>query len=146
MFSTILTSLSSQLTLFADYAGDAACKKGDFLGLVPWWHYLPTGDFGGTTGTDNGCNIRSFHFLTEGSGHPDLPLVLLAVVDDLLRIAGVVAVAFVIYGAFQYVASQGNPEQTARAQSTIINALIGTAVAITAAVFVNFLGQTLGGP
>ncbi len=144
MISLITTLLTSKLTLFADYAGDAACKKGDFLGLIPWWHYLPSDHFSGATAADNGCNVRIFHFLPSG-GQADLALVLLAVVDDLLRIAGVVAVAFVLIGAFKYVASQGNPEQTAQAQSTIINALLGTAIAITAAVFVNFLGQRLGG-
>ncbi len=71
-------------------------------------------------------------------------LILLAVIDDLLIIAGIVAVAFVVLGAFKYVASQGDPEKTASAQSTIMNSLIGTAIAITAAVFVNFLGQRLG--
>jgi hypothetical protein len=110
----------------------------DFLGLKAWYYYLPRTDF-------DGCSIRNFTFLPS-SGHPaDIPLILLAIVDDLLTIAGIVAVAFVIVGAFRYVASQGNPEETGRAQSTIINALIGTAVAITASVFVNFLGQSLGG-
>jgi hypothetical protein len=144
MFSLINILFSSKLTLFASYAGGGACKKGDFLGLIPWWHYLPDGDFAGQTGTDKGCNIRNFHFISI-SGHPDLPLVLLAIVDDLLRIAGVVAVAYVLIGAFKYVTSQGDPEQAARAQSTIINALVGTAIAITAATFVNFLGLRLGG-
>jgi hypothetical protein len=144
MISLIITLFLSKLTLFSNYAGDSVCKKGSFLGLVPWWHYLPDGDFGNLTTTDKGCNIKVFHFLPSG-GTADVALVLLAVVDDLLIIAGVVAVAFVVIGAFKYVASQGNPEQTAQAQSTIINALLGTAIAIVAAAFVNFLGQKLGG-
>jgi hypothetical protein len=69
---------------------------------------------------------------------------LLAVVDDLLRIAGIVAVAFVLYGAFRYTASQGDPEQTGKAQSTIINALIGMAVATVAIAFISFLGDQIG--
>lgn len=142
MIKIISVPFISKATLFAaapNNVGDA-CKKADFLGLHPWWYYLPKSDFDLTN-----CNIKNFNFLTSGGGQPDLPLVLLAIVDDLLRIAGIVAVAFVIVGAFRYVASQGNPEDTAKAQSTIINALIGTAVAIVAAAFVNFLGQRLGG-
>ena len=88
------------------------------------------------------CSIKSFKFLGSSS---DMPLILLAVVDDLLRIAGIVAVGFVIYGAFQFIASQGNPEGTAKAQSTVINALLGLAVAIAAITFVSFLGDKLGG-
>jgi MFS superfamily sulfate permease-like transporter len=71
-------------------------------------------------------------------------LVLAAVVDDVLRIAGIVAVAFVIYGAVQYITSQGDPESTAHARTTIINALIGLAVAIIAVSLVGFLGTEFG--
>lgn len=137
MYALTTLLLSPKLSLFADIAGNA-CKKGDFLGMLPWWYYLPQSDLDTST-----CSIKHFHFLS-GSGHPDLPLVLMAIVDDVLRIAGVVAVAFVLYGAFQYVSSQGNPEQTAKAQSTVINALVGVAIASVSAIFVNFLGQKLG--
>lgn len=127
----------SKLSFLADLTAAQNCKISDFLGLEPWYRYLPKNDF-------DGCTIKHFQFFPNAAGQADLPLVLLAVVDDMLRIAGIVAVSFVIVGAFRYVASQGNPEETGRAQSTIINALIGTAVAITATVFVNFLGQSLG--
>lgn len=133
----LITLFSSKISLFAAYAGDAACNHSNFLGLIPWYHYLPPGDF-------DGCTIKDFNFLPPG-GQSDIPLILLAVVDDLLRIAGVVAVAFVVIGAFKYVASQGDPEGTAKAQSTIINALLGTAIAIAATLFVDFLGRQLGG-
>jgi len=56
-----------------------------------------------------------------------------------------VAIAFVIYGAIQYIASQGSPDATSKAQSTIINALIGLAITIVAITFVSFLGRSLGG-
>ncbi len=143
MFNTILVLVSSKFTVLAAYAGDQACSKG-FLGLIPWWHYLPPGDFSGNAANTDGCNIRGFHFISAG-GQNDIPLVLLAVLDDLLRIAGIVALAFVIVGAFKYVTSQGNAEQTARAQSTVIDALLGLAIAVTATVFVDFLGNKLGG-
>lgn len=122
------------------------CTKGYFFGLVPWDYYLPynvndptKSDLDATT-----CSIKHFHLLSNGSQPSDVPLVLIAVVDDLLRIAGVVAVAFVFVGAFRYVASQGNPEDTARAQSTIVNALIGVALASIAVGIVSFLGHSLG--
>lgn len=135
----LITILTSKLTLFAAAPGNIgdSCKGADFFGLHSWYYYLPKADF-------DGCNIKNFQFLPSGSPS-DVPLVLLAIIDDLLIIIGIVAVAFVIYGAFMYVTSQGNPEQTGKAQGTIINALIGTAFAITAATFVNFLGQRLGG-
>lgn len=117
-------------------AKQKACTGGgDFFGLTPWYHYLPDGKF-------EGCNIKHFNLLGKNS---DVPLVLLAIVDDLLRIAGIVAVAFVIVGAFKYVASQGSPDETAKAQSTIVNALIGLALATISVGIVSFIGSNLGG-
>lgn len=130
------TLFSSKAALFAAGIVGSSCKGGDFLGLKTWYYYLPSSDF-------SGCRIKDFNFLPT-NGRSDVLLILLAVIDDLLIIAGVVAVVFVVIGAFKYVASQGDPEGTAQAQKTIINALIGTAIAITATVFVNFLGQRLG--
>jgi len=127
------------LALLSIVATDACDKSGDFFGLLPWYHYLPAKqDF-------SGCDLINFNFLPSSTQASDVPLVMLAVIDDLLRIAGIVAVAFVVVGAVRYITSQGNPEQTAQAQSTVINALIGTAIAVAAATFVGFVGSRLGG-
>ncbi|MGH7241497.1 MAG: hypothetical protein ACREGB_04335 [Candidatus Saccharimonadales bacterium] len=115
----------------------AHCVHG-FFGLIPWYQYLPDGDF------DSSCTIQNFTLLPSG-GHTDVVYILLAVIDDLLRIAGMVAVVYVIIGATQFVTSQGNPEQTAKAQTTVINALIGMAIAMIAVVLVGFIGNKLGG-
>jgi hypothetical protein len=124
------------ITLFAKTR--AECTNG-FLGLKPWYHYLEL---------DSNCDIKDFNFFPPNGDDPliksDVPLVLLAVIDDLLRIAGLVAVAFVIIGAINYITSQGNPEDTAKAQSTIVNALIGLAISIVAVAFVSFIGSKLG--
>ena len=71
-------------------------------------------------------------------------LIGLAILDDLIRIAALVAVGFVIYGGIQYVTSQGSPDQTKQAQQTIINALIGLVLAILASSIVAFIGNRLG--
>ena len=54
-----------------------------------------------------------------------------------------VAVAFVIYGGFKYVTSQGEPEAYKSAQQTIINALIGIALAVLAVTIVNVIGGAI---
>lgn len=120
------------ILLFAD----ACDKSGGFLGLVPWYHYITL---------SSGCEVRDFNLLPSGGQPSDVPLVLLALVDDLLRIAGILAVGFVIYGGIQFIGSQGNPEQTSKARSTIINALLGLALAMVAVAFVSYLGNRLGG-
>jgi len=109
------------------------CAK-TFLGLKPWFAYLdPAKTF--EPGT---CNIVNFDLF--GS---DLPRVLLVVADDLIRIAGLVAVAYVIMGGIQFVTSSGDPERTKKARETVINALIGVVIAIVAASVVSFIGGKL---
>lgn len=138
------------------------CTKSTFLGLVPWYKYIgkelnrgetaiKSSNFDKKGGSSYRCDVKCFNLLDQGSTanecgqkKSDVPLVLLAIVDNLLRITGVVAVGFVFYGAIRYTASQGNPEQTAKAQSTIVNAVVGVVLASVAIGFVSYLGNTLG--
>lgn len=113
----------------------AHCAK-NFLGLVPWYQYL---DF-----NNNTCDIKNFYIFPGGGHSSSIPLILAAVVDDLLRIAGIIAVVFVIYGAIKYIASQGSPDAASNAQGTIINALVGLAISITGVALVNFIGTQVG--
>ena len=80
--------ISSLYSLFA-----AECGAKGFLGLVPWYEYI------NDNAHFNGCDVKKFQLL---GAHSYIPLVLLAVVDDLLRIAGLVAVAYVLIGATKF--------------------------------------------
>jgi hypothetical protein len=133
---------------------DAKCKK-NFFGLVPWYKYIDQ-EFTNTITAPaaslyDGCAIKCFNLFTKtvpnecGRKSSDIPAVLLAVIDDLLRVAGMLAIAFVIVGAFKYVTSEGKPDDTAQAQSTIVNALMGLAMALIAIAFVSYIGNRLGG-
>jgi hypothetical protein len=123
--------------------GNLPCHEGSFFGLIPWYHYLNAAGQ-----MDKDCNIinngsAGFHVLGSNSG---FLLIALAVVDDMLRVAGVVAVGFLIYAGIRYTMSQGSPDETAKAQSTLVNALIGLAVAVIAVGLVSFIGHQVGGP
>ncbi len=122
------------LTMFAA----APCAEKSFFGLLPWYHYINV-----PGKMDKACNINNFTFLGWGS-NSDVLLVLLAVIDDLLRIAGVVAVGYVIYAGVRYVTSQGSPEETSKAQSTLMDAIIGLAIAMIAIAVVSFIGSKVG--
>lgn len=119
-----------------------ACAK-TFLGLKPWFYYLPNESFDQAGGS---CDIVNFSLLGDkASGrNSDLPLVVLALTDSIVRLVGVVAVAYVIVGGIKYVVSQGEPDRVRGALHTIINALIGLALAISAAGIISFLGNRLG--
>ena len=129
----------------------AKCSKHHpFLGLKPWYAYIGNELDDGSKDSKNLCSVKCFNLLASkepnecGQKGSDVPLVLLAIADDLLRIAGLVALGFVFVGAFKYVGSQGSPEGTAKAQETIINALIGLVLALSAVAIVSFLGNSLG--
>lgn len=119
-------------TLISNFA--AGCTPPTFFGLKPWYAYLET---------DGQCNVVNFEVLPR-TGVSDFLLVALAIVDDLLRIAGFVAIGFIIYGGILYVTSQGSPDQTGKAQNTIINALVGLVMAVLATAFVSFIGNRIG--
>jgi hypothetical protein len=109
----------------------------NFLQFPHWYEYLNVGSQT-TNGETIKCQVLTF------SMPGDLVLVAVAVIDILIHIAGLVAIIFVIYGGIQYVTSQGSPDATAKAQSTIINALISLALAVIAVGFVSFMGNRLG--
>ncbi len=109
-----------------------------FLGLKPWFAYLPDSSF--ESGT---CNITNFSLLGSNGKDSQLVPVLLAITDDLVRVAGMVAVAFVITGGIKYVTSSGEPDKTKQALETIISALVGVAIAIIAAAVVSYIGTQL---
>ncbi len=105
----------------------ASCTGGGFLGFPTWYKYLE-----GTTAT-NGLCAPSVRALS------DVWLIGAAVIEILLRIAVLVAVIGIVYGGFNYITSQGEPDKTAKARSTIINAAGGMVVAILATAIVSFI-------
>jgi ABC-type Fe3+ transport system permease subunit len=109
------------LSLFA-----AACDRPNFLSFPTWYAYLPRKVVDGQC-TPIVDNIS------------DVWLIVAAVISILLRIAALLAVFFVIYGGIQLTTSQGNPDATSKARTTIINALVGLLLAITAAALVQFV-------
>lgn len=122
----MLHLLMTHLTNFA-----VSCPNdGGFFGFPHWYKYLP-----------GNCDLK----LSPDQLWNALPLIGLAIIDILLRVGALVAVGAVIYGGFQYMSSQGLPEDTKSAQNTIINALVGLVITIIAVGIVAFIGARLGG-
>lgn len=131
-------------TTYADVEqqAQASCDTNTtFFGLVPWYKYLSL-QYDASTGN---CRITSFDKGKVLGKSSPVMLIALAILEDLIRVSALVAVGFIIYGGFQYLTSQGSPDDTKRAQQTIINALIGLVVALMAVGIVSFIGTQLGG-
>jgi len=125
--------LSNLVTLFG-----AACPEGSFFGLPTWYHYLNVAGKMEMNGTTKRCEFSNSFTI------PDLALVGMSLLDIALRLAGLIAVGFVIWGGLQYVTSQGEPENSKKARQTIINALVGMVIALAATGFVGFIGARIG--
>lgn len=112
----------------------SACPTGSgggFLGIPTWYKYLTK-----TETIAGRCSpVVTFP--------DDITKILLAVFEIIIRVAGLAAVLFVIWGAFQYQTSQGDPDKTKNARSTIINALIGLAISVSAVAGVNLIARGL---
>lgn len=133
------------------FAAAGSCDR-TFFGLRTWYYYMPK-ELGqpqrGDTPADP-CAVRCFNVFQQATANDcgqkasDIPAIILAIVDDLLRIAGLVAVVFVLIGSFEFIGSRGNAERTASAQSTVIGALVGLAISMIAVGLVAFIGDRLG--
>lgn len=118
------------------------CTK-PFLGLKPWFAYLPDDAFADSSSGGKTCDVTNFKLLGDATTKSHLLPVVLALADTLVRVAGLVAVGFVIAGGILLTTSQGEPDKTKRGRGTIINALIGLVIAIVAAAVVSYVGGRL---
>ena len=109
----------------------AACKGGDFLFFPTWYKYL------------NGVNDANGLCSPQLTKLSDVWLILAAVIEIFMRVAALAAVGFVMYGGFQYLTSQGEPDKTSAARKTIVNALVGLTISIFATVAVNFVAGSV---
>lgn len=105
--------------------------KNTFFGLPHWWQYLK-----GERDSLNQC-VLTFTF------PGDLLAVGLAIVDMLLRVAGLVAIVSIIIAGVAYITAGGQVEKTASARKRIYNALIGLAIVAIASGVVAFIGNKL---
>ncbi len=112
----------------------AACtpKGGGFLGFPTWYKYLSGVSSANGQGNANVC-------LPKVSALSDVWLIVAALIEILLRVAGLAAIIFVIYGGVQYVTSQGEPDKAHKAKTTLLNALIGLVISISATILVTFI-------
>lgn len=135
LMSMLLTiSLCFNMAILVPAYASAAgrCEKpASAFDLIPrWYKYLDSK-------LDASCNF------TEDFKIGDIWKIGLAVVEMLLRLAGIIAFGYTVFGGFKFVLSRGNPQEAAKARQTIIDAIIGMAIAMLATLLVAFVGRTL---
>lgn len=120
------------LHILANVGDQCTPDRGSFLGLPQWYKYLDGIEaHNPSTGlTECVVKINSIN---------DAWLVVGAILELLLRIGAIVAIAMVIAGGVQYITSEGSPDKTKKALNTILMAVIGLAITIAAAAIVSFV-------
>ncbi len=146
MFNFFLSKFASDVTIGAS----CPLQKSSFLSFPTWYSYLP-GKFAFGPGVSPETYttfppkppivVPSTAAICSPtiSGLSDIWLIVAAIVEILLQIAAMAAIAMIIYGGVQYVLSRGQPDKAQQARSTIINAVIGLVLAVTAAALVTFV-------
>ena len=137
MIKKIVITLFSVTTLFvgSQLAGSsvvqaAPCTEGagalSTTIFVPWYKYLE-------------CTNGSPDIEAVGGWEKAIPLIAIAIIELLTRLAGLIAVGFIIWGGIQYTISQGEPEGINNAKSTILNAIVGLVIVVIAIGLVQFV-------
>ncbi len=151
IFGTVLLVLPSTYIAFAQNNQPSnpspSCSSPSFFGLEPWYKYLIQ------PGSCSYCfsifpgqpllTSPNSNCANSGSTSSSIPLVLLAIIDDLLRIAGMVAVIYIVISSFRFITSRGNAEGVVKARNSLTFALIGLVISVTAIVIINFIGNNL---
>lgn len=107
----------------------------NFFSIPPWHYYLE----GAACEGDN-VNNRDGGFELA-----DIWLIFAALFEAVIKISAIVALAYVIWGGFKYITSQGSPEGTASARRTITYALAGMAMATLASASVTLFMDIVAG-
>jgi len=121
----VIFSISWLLTLLPRFAATGgACTpasfSAEFLFFPPWYEFLP-----GVYDANGACVPQIVNI-------NDVWLIVLAITDILLRVVAIAAIAMIVYGGFQFITSNGNPDQASKAQRTLLNAIIGLVIALAA--------------
>jgi len=109
----------------------AACDD-SVLGIPPWYRGL----------TNSDCSIKS-PSPTENGLQIFIWTIVLNVIEMALVITAYIAVFFILYGGFQFIVGGSNPDAVSRARKTILNAVIGLIVAMSAIAINKFIFQII---
>jgi len=130
-FLAAVVVASVGMTVMVPTPAEAALGQGDcgtpgFLGLRPWYKGLCSTSTGKILEPQNEEDMKAFVWT-----------IILNILMDLLLIVGYVSMGFIIVGGYQFITSQGDPGKTAAGKKTLVSAVTGTVIALSASVLVN---------
>ena len=135
----VATPLLSFTQPAASVSAAAECEK-RLLGIPPWYR--------GLTGPAPDCTIKS---PTELSGATEsdklrsfIILIALNAIEMATVITAYIATFFILYGGFMFITSGSSSSGIEKARHTILNAIIGLAIALGATAILNLIYGVVG--
>ena len=128
-------TLMTPSTSYAAVSKASDCER-PILGIRPW--------FRGLAVVNNGkCTIASPGQQLDGGQTLDLTgfiwRIALNVTAIALAVVGYIAFFFILFGGFQFLTGGSNPGQIEKARKTILNAVIGLIISLSAVALVNLI-------
>lgn len=121
--------------LAADAAPDPERCGGSMLGLRPWYYDLCDKDDTSKIATPPKGEGELAKFVWK---------IALNILFDISLVIGYLALAMIVFGGYQYISSQGDPGKMAKGKKTLMSAVIGTTVALSASVVIHTASAVLG--
>ena len=118
-------------------AESSSCNLGSsFLGFPTWYRGLVN---------EATCDINIVRDDFRSASETQNPALIIAtnILAILSRLAGIIVVIFMVVGGFKYVLSDGDPQRTAEARKTIINAFVGVIIVAVAATVIEIIYNAL---
>ncbi|NLA43324.1 hypothetical protein GX865_04210 [Candidatus Saccharibacteria bacterium] len=129
--------LIATISPFSSSAHAQACGDGRLLTAPMWYRGVAELD------SEGNCNIKIENAGSNddlgGSIGPFLIVVGLNVTEIMMHLASYVAVAYIIVGGFKFMTSAGSADRSVRARKTIINAVVGLVISISAIAVISFI-------
>lgn len=126
IFSMLVAGMFVATLGFSTDVGAAGVCKGRYVGIPAWYNNLPCdGD------------VPVITSLMQ------LWIIALNIAEMFIIIAGYLAIAFFAWGGFTYLTSQGDPGKLAAAKNTILNAIIGLVIVLSATAIIEFVQNSI---
>lgn len=130
-FGLLLVPVLSMVLLVAPTANAKTCDK-SMLAYPAWNNGLQCDD---TTGA----------VIEKDMKLNDIWIIVLNIVQWIIVTAGYVALAMIIWSGFQYMIAQGEPSKIEAAKSSLMNAIIGLVIALSAVIIIQTIQRAITG-
>ena len=126
VFSVLVAVMFVATVGFNTEVDAAGVCKGRYIGIPAWYNNLPCdGD------------VPVITSLMQ------LWIIALNIAEMFIIMAGYLAIAFFAWGGFTYLTSQGDPGKLAAAKNTILNAIIGLVIVLSATAIIEFVQNSI---